>query len=138
MPGARERRRRAKLQQLLTALRLPHSADELTGVAAYRHVTRYHCLPAGEGPPGPTKRGPKHKARRLFEVTLAVPAAVADAPGVAAARLTCGRRLHFPYARNGHKHLVWYFSTVEEAVQARDEALFATFGMCAPPLLLVR
>ena len=125
--SANECKRRAALQLVLDAAGELHSADDLLGIAAYRHLKVGSC--------GATATVQRLSARggRLYQVSLTVRASIAAGMEAEKFCLTDGMRLHFPHQCNtGNRRIIMHFSSVEAAVQARDEALFVIYGLCAP------
>ena len=126
--NANERKRRAALQLVLDAAGEPHSADDLLGILVYRHLGVSSTSSAAHAQRCIARR------KRLFQVqilTLPDLAAQVEQENIV---LTNGVMLRFPHThRHGRgKRVFIYFSSVEAAVQGRDEAYFAIYGLCAP------
>ena len=137
VPGVNERKRREKLQPVLTAMCEPYSAEELPGIAVYRSLHRDAGL-QGDKTESELHRRLAHRSR-LYQLELRVAPETADSVGRDAVQLCTGRTLHFPPTRrkDGWRGMYMCFDSVAEAAQARDEALFGIFGLCASTLNLI-
>ena len=132
VPNATERRRRKRLQPILEAMGEPHNADELPGIAVYRHLL---CAADMTGDESAEVLHPHIVHReRVYQVQLDLSLEHADSIERDAVQLCTGRRLRFPPSRRKDRRRVVYLysNSIAEAAQARDEALFAIYGLCAP------
>ena len=128
MANASERKRRAALQLVLDAAGEPHSADDLLGIAAYRPLGVSSTSSVAHA------RACTGKGKPLFQVRIEVQEATAAQLHQEGATLADGTVLRFACTSRKNKTcwLYMYFSSVEAAVQARDEAYFIIYGMCVP------
>ena len=131
VPNARERRRRERLQPILEAMGEPHSADELPGIAVYSYLYRAADITGDES--AEVLRPRIVHRERVYQVKLMLSPEHADSIERDAVQLCTGRRLRFPPSKrkDQRQDICLFFNSVAEAAQARDEALFAIYGLCA-------
>ena len=124
-PGVTELKRRANLQRVLEAQHEPHEAAALVGIAVSDSArSRIN------------KGGDVAQAGQPYSVRLTLPCSLVLLATRASKR--CPARLrraraYKPWLQSGtvKRQYVRNFSTLKQAVQWRDETIFALHGMCA-------